>query len=203
VTQYVSGDRTASDINKALITTFTALQKGWIPPKWITRQEHTDLRNNMDCDNPLTAIGGIIYSFGGAWFHAYMGEVYPDRCRMNALLKKIPLVKDVTFRHCTYLDYDPHDMIIYCDPPYAKTFGYKSDLTFDHIEFWNTMRNWTKDNIVLISEWEAPSDFRCVLAIQSRMTFTHHSNSTPKIERVFTLNDPPERIFEWPEITLL
>jgi site-specific DNA-adenine methylase len=51
---------------------------------------------------------------------------------------------------CSYDEYDPKGMLIYCDPP-------KGNLP-DGI-FWKTMRKWNEDNIVFITEQSAPDDY--------------------------------------------
>ena len=53
-------------------------------------------------------------------------------------------------------------MLIYCDPPYQSTEGYSSTGEFNHELFWETMRIWSKDNCVFISEESAPKDFKVV-----------------------------------------
>ena len=35
-------------------------------------------------------------------------------------------------------------------------------MTFNYEEFTQTMRDWSKNNIVLISEQNAPDDFECI-----------------------------------------
>jgi len=53
-------------------------------------------------------------------------------------------------------------MTIYCDPPYKKCNFIairKNLLSFDTDMFWETMRKWSLDNIVIVSETEAPDDF--------------------------------------------
>ena len=59
--------------------------------------------------------------------------------------------RNVTFEGpCSYEEYDPKGMLIYCDPP-------KGNLP-DGI-FWKTMRKWNEDNIIFITEQSAPDDF--------------------------------------------
>lgn len=52
--------------------------------------------------------------------------------------------------------------VIYCDPPYANTKQFANSQNFNYDEFWETMRQWSKNNYVLISELEAPDDFICI-----------------------------------------
>ena len=51
--------------------------------------------------------------------------------------------------------------VIYCDPPYAGTTGY--GVAFDGDLFWEWCRMLSKQGcIVLVSEYSAPSDFKCI-----------------------------------------
>ena len=65
-------------------------------------------------------------------------------------------------------------MLIYCDPPYKDTEGYSTG-GFDHDKFWDTMREWSKDNCVFISEESAPKDFKVVWKRKKRRTLDHTS----------------------------
>ena len=58
-------------------------------------------------------------------------------------------------------DFEPVNMLIYCDPPYKSTQRYSTG-QFDSELFWNTMRKWSEQNVVFISEQIAPSDFEIV-----------------------------------------
>ena len=51
---------------------------------------------------------------------------------------------------------------INCDPAYQGTKQYANATAFDYDLFWDTMRKWSRNNIVLISEENAPSDFECI-----------------------------------------
>ena len=57
-------------------------------------------------------------------------------------------------------------MLVYCDPPYAQTkfpIKYRREVkkydTFDNEEFWDVVRDWSKNNVVVVSETTAPPDF--------------------------------------------
>ena len=52
--------------------------------------------------------------------------------------------------------------MVYCDPPYKGTKQYANATEFDYDLFWETMRKWSKNNIVIISEENAPDDFMCI-----------------------------------------
>ena len=77
--------------------------------------------------------------------------------------------------------------IIYCDPPYANTKTYVSAQDFNHEEFWETMRKWSKNNVVLITEENAPEDFRVVWSQQVSRSIKANDKTTA-IEKLFIFN---------------
>ncbi|MCM1178652.1 MAG: DNA adenine methylase [Clostridium sp.] len=121
---------------------------------------------------------GFLASFNGRWFDGgYAKTVYGktkngmrlrnyyQEAKKNILTQTSNL-GDIEFLSCDYkesieLPYDS-GMVIYCDPPYQCTKQYANALTFDYDKFWQTMREWSKYNIVLISEENAPDDFECI-----------------------------------------
>lgn len=44
---------------------------------------------------------------------------------------------------------------------------------FDHDKFWNIMRKWSKNNVVIISEFRAPKDFKCIWKKERKLTSIH------------------------------
>jgi len=194
VLQEISGIRTASDNNKALVTMYKALQKGWIPPEYISEDVYYKYRLSMNDNDPLTAFIGIGCSFAGKWFGGFIGngEIgVKTHCSVKSsalsLIRQLPLIKNVAFCACSYSDYNPHGNLIYCDPPYEGTTEYKDK--FDSLSFWNVMRKWSLDNTVVISELKAPPDFRCVLSIDSRTSIRNASNiSELTTEKLFMYN---------------
>lgn len=86
----------------------------------------------------------------------------------NNLLNQGSNLKSINFMVGDYKEMRGYrNCMIYCDPPYQNTKHYKQSNTsaafyFDYKCFWETMRNWSKDNIVLISEQTAPDDFECI-----------------------------------------
>ena len=78
--------------------------------------------------------------------------------------------------------------LIYCDPPYKnskagslyRTKSKKYD-SFDNKEFWDTMRKWSKNNHVFISELEAPSDFTPVWQKKKQISISHSKLTRCKV----------------------
>lgn len=94
-------------------------------------------------------------------------------------MKIKPLIQqeNIHFYNKSYLDYNPKNMLIYCDPPYKSTEKYVSTDDLDHVKFWETMRKWSKNNCVFISEQTAPSDFKSIWSLKKRRTLDHVTRS--------------------------
>lgn len=188
ILQEMSGKRIASDGNYALISMYKALQKGWQPPKNVDEDLYYEVKSKMDMDNPLTAFIGIGCSFGGKWFGGLARQKGYNFAigGGNSLKKQLPKTQDVEFRYGMFQEHNPENMLVYCDPPYEGTTQYGAFDGFNHALFWDTMREWSKKNTVVVSEYNAPSDFGCVLEIKTKSIIRDSNNRPiPAIERLF------------------
>ena len=182
-------NRYASDANPWLITMWQALQNGWTPPKVVTEEEYAWYKKNQPLDDPMTAFVGFGCSFGGIWFSCYArckrGDDFTANAR-NSLIKLLPCISSATFSFANYKDLNPTDSLVYCDPPYKSTTGYGAVEAFDHDEFWEVMREWSKKNTVLVSEYTAPEDFVCVQELRSKMGLRNKAQEQEvRSEKVF------------------
>lgn len=144
---------------------------------------------------------GFIASFNGRWFDGGYAKTgyektkkglrlrdYYQEAKKN-LLAQAPNLQGIVFQVSDYKDSIelPYDsgMLIYCDPPYQGVKQYANALTFDYNEFWKTMRRWSENNIVLISEQNAPDDFECIWEkeVSRSIKATDKSKSTEKLFR--------------------
>ena len=138
------------------------------PPKLITPEFYNNVKNQKE-PSALRGFVGFLCSWNGMFF-AGLAEYKntnrnPAQEASNDIDKIKPLLqkKTVKFMNCSYDKHKPKKHLIYCDPPYKDTIGYKGTGTgFNHDKFWNTMRKWSKSNIVIISEETAPKDFKCM-----------------------------------------
>ena len=155
-----------TDICEPLIELHRTLQKGnWEPPDFISEKEYNNLYEQWkegQC-SPWIGFAGFACSWGGKWFAGYSRGENRNFCQeaKQSLLKKHKYLKHVVFSHSNYRCRNPHGDVIYCDPPYRCTTGYSSDI-FDTMLFWKKMREWSQDNKVIVSEYEAPSDFAII-----------------------------------------
>lgn len=194
VLQEMQGERVASDGNEALITMYQALLNGWIPPDFVSEDEYKKVKLASDISDPMYAFCGFGVSFAGKWWGGYArssAKVCYAATSKRSLLKQLPLIQDVEFVHGLYNEHKPEGMLVYCDPPYANTTQYGAFDGFDHMEFWNKMREWALSNTVVVSEYEAPDDFVCVREFVSQMGLSVGDKETRprRIERVFMHKD--------------
>ena len=188
----VDGLRIGNDLNYHLIEMWRALQNGWLPPDEISEAEYKYLKAAQDIEDPaLVAFAGFLVSFGGKWMAGYARDKdnnnYAARGK-RALIKQLPQMMGVELYDLDYRDLDiPEGSIIYCDPPYRGTTGYK--FSFDNDIFWQWCRDKSLDgHRVYISEYNAPPDFRCLLEIDHFTTLTK-TNKDKRVEKLFIFNE--------------
>lgn len=192
VLQEMSGKRIASDGNDALIAMYKALQDGWIPPDFVSEKEYQKVKLTNNPKDPMTIFCGIGCSFAGKYWGGYARSADKEcyaKTSKNSLLKQLPKIQEVEFRYGLFTDHSPENMLVYCDPPYQGTTQYGAFKSFDHVLFWETMREWSKKNTVIISEYNAPDDFECVAEFYSQMGMTVGNNRPVRAERLFRIKD--------------
>lgn len=142
-------------------------------PDVVTEDMYDKLKSKRVIDG-ITGFVSFEMSFGGKFFGGYRRDVAGSkgcmenmrtqtrRARNNGL-KQSKNLKGVDFVNCSYLDlFIPNNSIVYCDPPYKGTTGYKTG-KFNHSVFWEWCRTKTKEgHKVYVSEYNAPSDFKCI-----------------------------------------
>lgn len=191
----------ACDLNKYLIALFVHLQNGGELPDRVPRELYSRVRSNRDeYDDWFVGCVGFLASYNGRFFDGgyappgyettKTGKRYRDYYReaSDNIIAQIPNLVGVRFLVRDYTTIKPHDAVIYCDPPYAGTKQYKNALQFDYDKFWNIMRMWSGNNIVLISEESAPADFECIWEqeVSRSIKVTDKSKSTEKLFKLKT-----------------
>lgn len=189
VTQHMTDEYKviASDTHPDLILLWKKLQKKqFISPKTVSEDRYLRIKAQKS-PSALKAFVGFGCSFGGKYFSGY-AQKYTNGKNENYLsavtnsMKKLqPKITNVKFKCCDYKKWKPKNMLIYCDPPYNHSkfpVNYRTSTKkydkFDNKAFWDTMRKWSKDNHVFISEQEAPPDF---ISVWERQTYRSASQS--------------------------
>lgn len=174
---------------------------GELPKDFVTREHYNEVRrcyNEKDgayLDWYVGAIG-FLASYNGRFFDGgYAGTSvengkvrnYYDECKRN-IEKQLLSLGGVIFIESDYKDLsdkvDLTNCLIYCDPPYAGTKQFSSSKGFNYEHFWQWCRNLSKNNIVLISEENAPEDFECIWQAPVKRTIKTNDKKT-KIEKLF------------------
>ena len=133
-------------------------------------------------------------SFGGKFENGYArdfrrsveGVNFSGVGKRNAL-KQSPKIQGVDFICDSYENLSPNNCLIYCDPPYAGTTGYKTG-AFDHDKFFAWCREQAKNNIVFVSEYNAPDDFIEVWQGGVQSSVNNKYGARFAIEKLFKVN---------------
>lgn len=180
----VDGDRIANDKNKYLIAMFKGLQENRNRPYEITKDLYNvarDVYNGkenqfnhlMEMDDFMIGWIGWMGSANGRFFDGgYSGKsntkigTVRDYIKeaISNIEKQIPKLNGIDFYDLDYKELViPDNSIIYCDIPYENTKQYSTSKGFNHLEFWDYARKLsTEGHSVFVSEYNAPSDFRCI-----------------------------------------
>ena len=140
-------------------------------PDIISYETYKEVKNNKEkYEDWYVGLVGFCATFGAMYFSAYArGRKNDNSGKKSAdaiknLKKQAPLLKDIEFKCCNFLDL-PKDKIkgyvIYCDIPYKGTTKYKTE-SFPYKEFYKWANEMAKYNTVLVSEYNMPSNFKCI-----------------------------------------
>lgn len=173
-----------SDANEALITMWQYAINGYEFPEYVSEETWRRYKKDQNPKDPLTAFIGCGCSFAGWWFEAYarrhkgnLNRNYAQSAK-ESISKKIEQLKKINyFLACKdYREYkDVKGQFFYLDPPYKGRKQNRCMEKFNHEEFWNFVRELSKDNCVIISEFEVPKDF--IVLYEFGDTVARHYNS--------------------------
>lgn len=190
-------NRYGFDSHKQLIALFEKLQNDINEiPNEIPYEEYMKVKENKDdYEDWYLGLVGFLGSFGAKYFGGYARHNKNDnteqiqRGSIKNLKKQYDNLKDVKFKCKDFRDIkDISGYVIYCDPPYKDTTKY-STKGFPYEEFYDWCRGMSKNNIVLISEYSMPNDFKCIWEKESKVNFDSNRKTGDKknkrIEKLF------------------
>jgi len=189
----IDGHRIGADCNPYLIEALQLIRDhiDLIPKDNIefTEEDYKIVKTNINSN--IYGYVGFTLSYGGKWFGGwcrdslskrdYVSEAYRNATKQSKRLQGV---------HFIVSPYEkleiPNESIIYCDPPYENTTKYKD--SFDHDKFWSWCREKKKEgHNIFISEYNAPSDFKCLWEKEIVSSLTKDTGSKKGVERLFTL----------------
>lgn len=168
ITPHFGGRIFANDLNENLICLFKKAIAGRVFPEYITKEMHKAAKNG-EYDKALTAYIGFCASYRGNYFKGfadnghqtatgtrdYQAEQIKSFNKTVEALRKMP---SLTLSSLPYYELEiPDNSVIYCDPPYEGTTGYKTG-SFDHERFWKWAEEMSERNKVFVSEYSTRSD---------------------------------------------
>ena len=180
----------ASDISTSLILMWQALQKGWVPPRKILPKTRFFKMKYSTVSSALKGYYGHFYGYMGKYFVTYDTAVTPESAirgakKMSVIGKKM---NDVCFTYGSYnIQSNLKNFVIYLDSPYIEYSQYyqegaqrQPEMNFP--EFWDWCRLMAKTNLVFISGYSAPPDFKTVFEIKAK------TPSSYRVEKLFMIN---------------
>ena len=173
--------KTQADIDRYLNNNMAGHYFGksqWLLP---TKEAYEKLQEILPLEKHYTEISKII-----------LGIKYKlQRLQSLERLKRLESLKSLEISQGSYQDFKlpkADECIIYCDIPYKGTQEYHHDgekLEFDHEAFYNWCREKAKQGYkIYISEYQMPSDFKEILAIDTNSRLNDKSPKKVK-EKLF------------------
>lgn len=183
------------DIHEYLIELLKSLSNGWLPPKSVYEEEYKDMQKNKSrYDKDLLGYVGFQLSYGSKWFGGYrrdsVGKRDYSKEAYNNVVKQAPNLKGIQFDRRDFRTVDDiKGYVIYCDIPYKDTTKYSVD-DFPYEEFYNWAVKMSKNNIVLVSEYNMPDDrFECIWQKEHKVLIDSNRDSNSeeniRIEKLF------------------
>lgn len=195
-----SKNKIGCDIHKQLIELLKYAQTHDLP-ETVSEIEYKKVQHDRGL-YPDWYIGlvGFCASFGAKYFGGYArryntnGSIFDvPKQAINSLRKqsKTEAFKAIKFYNKSFLDL-PLDKIknyvIYCDIPYRNTTKYTT-INFPYEEFYEWCKKVSIDNIVLISEYSMPDEFKCIWSKEIKTSLGSGVNKNTdknRIEKLFT-----------------
>ena len=171
-------------------------------PNEITFNEYVDVKNNKEKYEPwYVGLVGFCATFGSKYFGGYARNTRGDNTDttktkrgINALKKQAANLKGIRFENCNFLDIPIKELkeyVIYCDIPYRGSTKYATK-KFPYDEFYQWVKEMSKYNTVLISEYSMPEEFECIWQKETKVNFDCNrgkgNEKNKRIEKLFIYN---------------
>ena len=162
------------DIHKQLIELLKYIQDlDNVLPVSISEDEYNKVKmNKNEYDDWYVGLVGFCGSFGSKYFGGYARGFKNDKITprdipnesIRNLEKQRKNLQGIKFITSSFLDISITDIknyVIYCDIPYKNTLKYVNG-NFPYDDFYGWVKELSKNNVVLISEYSMPDDFECI-----------------------------------------
>lgn len=193
-------NKIGSDLHKELIALLNYTRDNYKNlPETFSEEEYYRVKANRDSYEPwYVGLVGFCGAFGAVYFsgfaRGYKADGVTPRDYSNEairnLQKQAPNLQDIKFECKSFTDYNPSDYkncVFYLDPPYRNTLSYKTG-KFPYEEFDKWAIELSKNNTVLISEYEMPEDkFECIWSKDVKVGISSVGNikNKKRVEKLF------------------
>lgn len=182
-----------------LIELFKNIEKVHTLPEFVTKEHYLDVRcqyndGKQKYDDWYVGMIGFLASYNGRFFDGgYAGIAttkngkvrnYYDEARRNLVKQS----KNLSRIKWVYGDYretcsEMQNALIYCDIPYKGTKQYSTSKNFNYDEFWEWAKKMSENNIVLVSEYQAPENWECIWSkpLKKSLNYKHRIESVEKL----------------------
>lgn len=190
------------DIHKQLIELLKYAQDlSNVFPKTISEQEYQNVKNNKEnYEDWYIGLVGFCATFGAKYFGGYARGFKADKITprdipsegIRNLEKQRKDLINITFVNCSFLELPKEKIknyVIYCDIPYRSTLKYETE-SFPYDEFYKWAKEMSKNNTVLISEYDMPNDiFECIWQKETKCSIDSNKvsgdKSNNRVEKLF------------------
>ena len=158
----------ASDIDPLAVAYWSAIRDGWTPATSVTCDEYVAVRYSPEA-YPAEHVAHVAYncSFGGKRWGGYARSMKADGItprshadeasrRDSDAAQWLGSTRIACADYAEVLSGVGLGDVVYCDPPYADTTGYKTG-AFDHAPFWSAVQAAAdRGALVYVSEYACP-----------------------------------------------
>lgn len=178
------------DIHKELIALLKKAQTAPenIPDR-ILEDEYYKVKNNRDSyESWYVGLVGFCASFGAKYFGGYARDSRDDNSgkwsagAITNLKKQAAFLKDISFINIDFREIPKNKLkgyVIYCDIPYRDTTKY-STKKFPYDDFYDWAKEISIENVVLISEYNMPVDYKCIWVKEQKTLLDSNKTSNDK-----------------------
>lgn len=169
-------------------------------PKSLSETEYNNVRANRELyPEWYQGLVGFCCTFSAGFFSSFargfkQDGITPRDMPAEAIAnleKQRPNLQGIEFKYGDYtIHSDVTNAVIYCDPPYRKHDIYATD-NIDHEAFYKWCIEMSKNNTVLVSEYDMPSDiFDCIWEKGLNVNFSSVREETDsRFERLFKVKE--------------
>lgn len=161
----------------------------FIEPSYIVKSQYDDYMKS-DVPSAIRAYIGFFWSFSGMFNKGYSPDFFQGSRSFHSMHERAKSLRaqPTKISACDYTMPKVKGALIYADPPYRGTTGYKGAKPFDHDKFYLwCLEQKEQGNTVVVSEYFMPEPFQQIHEFPFRTSLATVHRDSDKPERLYTL----------------